>query len=169
MDVDDLPDYDDLQDFEYSDADTEPEVFTSEEEGENDVLDKNDLELFSRLPTWGMEMPTLEDDRLWHCPDRSSPEGECGYSVNLSMLTDDEATLVPNEVARHLRKPRGEWRISDPWVVNALRTIVDAHYVAHLEELNIERTCQLIQGTVHVCFRPTPAYTVVLMSCSGVV
>jgi hypothetical protein len=145
----------DFDDREYSDQDTDPEIFTSEEEASD--LEADDMGVLSRVPTWGMNMPIIQDDGLWHCPHRTATPGEeCGHTICLSSLKPDELKCLPAPIAQVLQSRAGQWRFSDPWVFNALRKIVDEHYDAHLEQLNIRKHCKLKQGRVHVR-DPVPA------------
>jgi hypothetical protein len=98
--------------------------------------------IFARVPRWGFNTVVLEDDRLWHCPHRYNAGGMCGHTINLWALTDEEVNKIPEPVGRVLRKPAGKWRISDPWIYNALRKLVDEHWAWHLDQVNIRRYYQ---------------------------
>lgn len=142
-------DFAEFDDREYSDAETQPELLSSEEESSD--LEAEDSTVYSRVPTWGMNLPVLQDDGLWHCPHRYSTPGQrCDYTICLSALKPDELKCLPGPVARLLQDRPGEWRFSDPWIHNALRKIVDEHYDAHLEQLNIRKECNIKQLEVVV-------------------
>jgi hypothetical protein len=136
-------DYSD-NDERYSDPDTEPDTFSDEEEAE--VLSRDDVALLQVVPRWGLEMPFLDDDRLWWCPQR-----DCGHTIDLWALQQDERALLnKHEPIRRLLE-KGLFRPSDPWVQNVLRLVVDAHYDEHLEkEFNVRKTCIVKPTGVHV-------------------
>jgi hypothetical protein len=128
---------------------------------EEPPLTEDDYRIFSRIPTWGLEMPCLEDDCSWYCPQYNRG---CPYHFNLRTLGAEERAHLPEVVARALGS--NAWRPSDPWVMNALKTLTDAHYDGHLEEVNVRKTCVLNSTGQTVVREPFQISLLPLMSPS---